>query len=163
MIDLAKRKTLKSISAVGIGTATVSLGGLAIATHSLSADTSIETKTVDELTLQVSHSWSGNDIEMQIQNNTAATTHITQISPSRISTQMGELDFDKLMGKGPIRLAPNESVKISLDTANAAASHAGQSGQFLRSFQKAIIDNFTIVTDRNNTAVLNTVFEPRIV
>ncbi|MEE9447866.1 MAG: hypothetical protein V3V09_07875 [Arenicellales bacterium] len=155
------------MTAASVGAATVSFGGIALAANKFAGPVDSTSSAVqgaqDQLVLEVSHSWAADDIKVEIKNQSSTVTTVTEIAPSKISTHLGDVDFDAVMSSGPLRLKPGQVVTLHLDKTNAKAARASQSGQFLKKFQKTFADNVRVVTDHPSFAVVEPVFNPRIV
>lgn len=163
MINKTKRQTLKILTTAGIGTATLSLGSMALATNILPTSSSMAVTALDEIIIQVNHSWTVDDLKVVIKNTSPTPTTITQLTPSKISTHLGSLDFDAAMASGPLRLAPGQEVNIHLDSSKVDDTPSVSTKPFLQALQKSIHDNVSVVTDHQTFAIVSTRFDPRIV
>lgn len=162
MTDQAKRKTLKAMAAGSLGAAAGTFGTMAMAAKAVSTEDKYSAELA-ELTVKISHSWTAHDVKVEIKNQTNKPITITQMTPSRISTQMGDLDFDQFMEGGPITLVPNGSASIGMDSRHISSRSGTQSGQFAKSLQHTIRQNLSIVTDSEAFAAVTMEFDPRIV
>lgn len=163
MTDQAKRKTLKTMMAGGVGVAAGTFGSMAMAAEMAKSHEDRHSAELAELTVKVSHSWTAHDVKVEIKNQTNKPITITQITPSRITTHMGDLDFDQFMEGGSITLAPNAKASIGMDSRKATILHGSESGQFAKSLQHTIRQNLSIVTDSEAFAAVTLEFDPRIV
>lgn len=162
MTDQAKRKTLKTMAAGGLGAAAGAYGSMAMAAKVLVPEVD-DVAALAELTVKVSHSWTAHDVKIEFKNNTQRPITITQITPSRISTQLGDLDFDQFMEEGPITLAPNAQASIGMDSREALQKMGTESGQFAKSLQQTIRQNLSVITDSEAFAAVTMEFDPRLV
>ncbi len=159
MTDQAKRKTLKTMSLAGVVASTGVAGSWVLSDGSGDKSASDE---LARLTLEVSHQWRGEDLKVVIKNDTDNTVTMTQLTPSKISTPMGDIDFDQVIAKGPVTLPPHGEIQIYAAREGELTTPVSASGQFLRSVQRAIANNVTVVTDNNAFAVIKPVFYPQI-
>ena len=146
----------------GIGVAASTFGTMTLAAKAIAPKTEVVAELA-ELTVNISHSWTAHDVKVEIKNETNKPITITHITPGRISTHMGELDFDQFMEEGSITLAPNAQASIGMDTRKARKRIGTESGQFAKSLQQVIKQNLSIVTDNEAFAAVTMNFDPRIV
>ncbi len=162
MTDQAKRKTLKTMAVGGMSLAAGGVGTMAMASSEKLVDDKYSAELA-ELTVKISHSWSAHDVKVLVKNETRQPVTITQMTPSRISTQMGDLDFDRFMQNGPVTLMPGTEIAIEMDNRKAAKAYGTQSGQAAKTLQQTIRQNLSIVTDHQAYAAVTMQFDPCIV
>lgn len=162
MTDQTKRKTLKTLAIGGAAVTAGTFGSLSMAAQALAPKYDMTTELA-ELSVNITHSWAMNDLKIEIKNETNKPITITNITPGRIETHMGELDFDQFMEEGAITLAPHGQASIGMDTRGAKKGVGLESGQFAKALQRTIRDNLSIVTDNEAFAAVTMHFDPRIV
>jgi hypothetical protein len=160
VIDKAKRKILLSLTAAGVGTVTVSLGGLAVAANAL--DNTLSLMGNERLNLEVSQGWSADDLKVVIRNPSDSKIVITQMNPSLIHTDFGDIELDSLMETGPLRLAPNQAVSLHVHRGVNSKNNVSYSADILKSFQQAVSKQLSVVTGDASPARVSQVFHPRI-
>ena len=159
MIDKAKRKTLKVLSAVatvalpGVMTAGTSQAG-GLPTHVTAA--SAEGLTLAEIDISTRVSALHNDLEVVVTNIGSAPVTITQMTPRVTRVARGEFDFSRLLKNGPVQLACGESVTVPLQrkAVNMSAlpgsfSHATLNNSALSDRLRNVV---SIVTEGNSFA-----------
>lgn len=126
MFEHKKRKTLKMITVVaGAGAAAANSTTLS-AYNMLQSDTQLSSnKAPSQFHIAVNLSSRTKEFEVIIRNTGAATTTITQMTPSYTITQYGQINFSSLFSNGELTLQPGQSVAVPLETnrTSRAASH----------------------------------------
>ena len=119
MIDQAKRKTLKVMSATA-GVAAVPGTVLATSAMANSLPLTAGTMSADdallaEIKVNTRVSAIHNDIEIVLTNSGSEPVTITHMTPSVTRVARGEFDFSKLLKEGPLHLTAGESVTVPLE------------------------------------------------
>ena len=156
MIDTVKRKTLKRIGLSAAATAAAGLTGHAVASSSAAGLERVEADVIlPELAdIQVDTRVSSvtNDIEVVVTNRSAQATRITQITPSETSTKRGRFNFDALLAKGDLTLAPGESVTVPMTPHAVVLDASTSAGERAHSLTSALKRSFSVITDNESFA-----------
>ncbi len=96
MIDKSKRNTLKSVAVAGAAVTTASLSSVAFAEMLVSASPS------EDISLLVGKGTHSGTMNVIIQNRGDVQKTITRMSPSFITTELGDVDLEKLFDEGPM-------------------------------------------------------------
>ena len=118
MIDKAKRKTLKVLSAAA-GSVAVPGAAIAGASRAGMLPTDVTAGTADdaqlaEIDISTRVSALHNDIEVVVTNAGSESVTITHMTPGVTRVARGEFDFSRLLKNGPLQLASGESVTVPL-------------------------------------------------
>ncbi|MFT5258671.1 MAG: hypothetical protein ACI9J2_000609 [Saprospiraceae bacterium] len=113
MIDKAKHNTLKSVGIAGAAVTTAILSTTALAEM---------IKPVDagrDISLLVGKGTHSGTVNVMIQNRGKIQKNISRMSPSHITTELGDVDLDKLFEEGPVLLGANQELVFSVAPANS--------------------------------------------
>ncbi len=150
MIDQTKRKTLKSVAAMGVGAATVSFNGLSMATSALE-DVS-QYGVADAITLEVNQGWSAQDLHIVLRNDSQTETTIHSMGTDKVDTLLGHINLDNVMETGPLRMAPNQTVQLHIVKPEDAPDNVSYSSDVLRAFQRSVSKQLVINTGGGTAA-----------
>ena len=158
-MDQSRRNTLKFIGATGIATTVGTITPLTSATAAKAPE--IESPlAADQFSVQLEHSWGGQDASVVIKNTSNNRTAITNISPSFVSAEPGLFDFSAVTKKGARSIEPGEEIRIPFTPMGSPISAIGH---FDRSLQKRLRDTLEITTEKQRLATTSTSLNPRIV
>ncbi len=114
MIDKAKRNTLKSVAITGAAVTTASLSSMAF------AEMIKPVSPNSAISLSVGKGTHNGTVNVVIQNRSNVQKTITRMSPSHISTELGEVSLEGLLQDGPMLLGAKQELVFSMTPANSS-------------------------------------------
>lgn len=181
-VDPGRRRTLKAGALTVSGLSLAGIAGMAQAvpcgSHaSYAAEANQTTSDENEndpvkFSLQVRHSWAGNDLAVVLTNKSTNPQTITEITPARLSLPRGDFNFARLLDEGSLTLAPGGSLEIPLQPRQVQLDAVGTGyalvsaaittgyGHFDRSVQQHLKSRVSIVTEESALASVTVVPGP---
>lgn len=155
MVDQAKRKTLKSVAGVGIGTVVASTGALAAIANNASQQAPMESLNNDlsEIEVATRMSSSTNELEIVITNTGSNVANITDMTPAEINTVRGRFDFTPLLKDGGFSLKFGESVVVPMQHHKVVLDGSTVKKR-LADLNSALKQNVSVITDGNALAAV---------
>ncbi|MBX2824508.1 MAG: hypothetical protein KTR33_07245 [Gammaproteobacteria bacterium] len=149
MLDSAKRRTLKILTATGLGGVAAGLAGKVSAlVPGSEIAASVGDKPLAMVTVGTRVSAMTNDIEVVLRNVGVEDTLITQLTPNRVTVGRGVFDFSGLLAAGPLPLKAGEAVVVPLQT-HAPAQNSSVAGYTSGSLLETLRQSVSVVTDGN--------------
>lgn len=159
MVDQAKRKVLKGVAGMSVGSIAFATSTGALSQLNNVSENQPELLPQSDLAeLQVSSRLSvqTNELEVVVTNTGKVPANITDMTPAEINTPRGRFDFNALLENGSIQLDVGKSISVPMQHHKVVLDGSTITNRSVL-LSEALQQNVSIITDGDSLAAVEVV------